>query len=153
MDKKVKVPRPAMTIRCEVYNRIDYTPGLKLALRAQLELLDADRMPAEVCIYWDDHCIVAFNPDNIPIGVITYKYLEYACTVHITIGYVSFGWRRMGVYKAMWERLIAEARKLGALKITGVTSNDNEPMLKCAHSLGREKEATILNYFLPYHEG
>src|SRR5258708_4178971 len=76
------------TMRIEHYDGINRTPALVLALKAQLELLEAGRCDPILNIFWDQKAIVAFDVLT-PVGVLTWTHSAWAKQIDIALGYVE----------------------------------------------------------------
>ena len=94
--------------------------------------------------YYKDKIITAVWSEQI-VGFITFRY-EDDGTLWIMLGWVDPAHRRQGLYRQLWNKLLAHARTTKALYIAGSTHIDNLPMREFFKSVGRE-ERTVTGYF------
>lgn len=125
-----------MIFEFKEYDGVNRTPAIPLIARGWNELLENGLAPMETISSWDHLAIVAFAGD-VPVGVMTYTHEKWRRLLWVHLGYVAPEVRRHGLYRLMWQRVVAAAQKLGAAEIHGGTHVDNKAMLKCAEALGR----------------
>jgi RimJ/RimL family protein N-acetyltransferase len=106
--------------------------------------LVADTVPL---IYWDDRAVVAYDAGR-PIGIITYAKADWLQCANIHLGYVVPEHRGHGVYRALWEALVAKCRELKLREINGSTHVDNTAMRSVAARLGRVEHSINLVFKL-----
>ena len=129
----------------KLYNGLNRTPALKLAMQGNLEVIDAGFCPDLLLFNWDNDAIVAFV-DDTPVGVITFSHIVHLKQIDIGIGYVDPVHRGSSVYREMWDALVVHGRTLGVAEISGTTHIRNDVMRQVADALGRTTEALILSY-------
>lgn len=100
-------------------------------------------------VHWTLGAVVARNSHGRIIGAISYDRVEHTNSIFIYIGYVEPSARRKGVYRAMFDRLVEEARARNVLRIQGSTFITNELMMKVMEALGRKPVATMFNFDVP----
>ena len=123
------------------HDGINHTPAFAIALEGHLALIREGLAPEAQIVSWDDQAILA-TIDGEPVGVMLWRKPDHWRDVTLDLGYVRPAFRRLGVYRAMWDALVVCAQDCGARRITSVTSVDNADMRAVAVKLGR-REATI----------
>lgn len=123
------------------------TPFLGLAVQVHAALIEegfAD--PTAQMVNWDTRAVVALSGRELtPAGIITYSAMEWIKCFDIGLGYVLPDWRRRGIYRQMWDELVAVAQEQKIAKIYGAISINNAPMLKVSVALGRRvKSQTVV---------
>jgi len=127
------------------YDGVPRTPALLLALKGNVEIVEAGFAVPAVHFNWDSKAVVA-SIDGVPCGVITWNHTEWMKQVDITVAYVLPEYRRRGVYRAMWEALVEKAKVVGALEIMSNTAVANAPMRGAAAAVGRSEGGVILRF-------
>jgi GNAT superfamily N-acetyltransferase len=126
----------------EVCNR---TPAMPLMARGWSELIRGDLADPVQVINWDDEAILALvNGD--PAGVMSFSHIKWERVIWVKLGYVLPEFRRQGVYRAMWNRLVEIAQQRKVPEILGATSVRNAAMQKTMHRLGRTAFALQYRY-------
>jgi len=134
-----------MTVKLDRYDGLNRTPGIALALRANLELIEAGQSVPALLIGWDHKNIVASH-DGVPVGILTFVHQDWLKEVDIGVGYVLPEYRGRGCYRALWNELVTWARELKAVEIVGNTHMDNVSMRAVAKSFGRSEAGVLLRF-------
>ena len=95
--------------------------------------------------YYKDSAVVARDGGNI-VGFITYRYEKGEGTAWIMLGWVRDVYRRDGIYRKMWNKVVEALRKDGCKRIAGMTHINNEAMRAVYEKLGRV-EKYISSYY------
>ncbi len=105
--------------------------------------------PEMPMVNWDD-CGVFFHDDldNV-VGCITYAHVKWIKRYSIKLGYVMEDHRSGGVYRSLWEALVAKAQTEQVPIIDGTTHLSNTTMRAVASALGRVEESVNLRYYVP----
>jgi GNAT superfamily N-acetyltransferase len=138
-----------MNTRIEQYNGLNRTPAALLAAEGHLELLRLGFADTMVYNYWDDEALVAFDADSQmtpPLGVITFQHTKHYRQIDLKIGYVREPFRRMGVYRKLWEQLVGLAVERKAVLIRSGVHIDNVTMQNVALSQGRMIRGYTFDY-------
>ncbi len=77
------------------------------------------------------------NDDEVVIGALSFRKLEYESTYWIHCAYVDPIVRRHGIYEAMYHALLKKAKKEHVTRISGGIAIDNTTMIHTAKSVGR----------------
>lgn len=136
------------TFRTEYYAEISRTDAVGLAIEGHAYLLSAGLSEAIPQIGWDSSAIVGYI-QGLPQGVITFGHTKWAKQLDISVGYVREEARGRGLYRAMWNALVAQARVLGVPVIMGNTDMSNDFMRAVARKLGRTEIGVILKFDVP----
>lgn len=139
--------------RIEHYDGLNRTPALRLALKAQLEIIELGRSELMLNVFWDHQAIVAFVEEPTaairPVGVLTWKQDQWAKQIAIALGYVEPEYRGQGIYRTLWDALIHKAQALDLRHIVSGTHVDNVEMRRVAVSQGRREFGVYLGYDVP----
>lgn len=146
-----------MTFRVERASQLSGTPVMSYAIHVHAEMLKEGVCdPNWLMIDWNDGAVVAYldEPTAIreiqrPIGIITYTLIQYRKELLIKLGSVALQWRRQGVYRMMWQELVAVARECGYGTITSAIRLDNQAARLMALSLGRVEESVNTTFTVP----
>ncbi len=136
------------TITTKTFDRINQTPAVALLSEAQAELMLAGLMGATNAISWDHKAVVAFQ-NGKPVGVISFAHTEWLNQVDIILGFTLPSHRRLGIYRAMWDVIVAWAVEKRVPVIIGTTSIRNQDMRRAAASLNRKEDGVILKFEVP----
>jgi GNAT superfamily N-acetyltransferase len=131
------------------YDGLNRTPALRLALVGQLELLDLGLAQPVLNVNWDNQAFVAFDEEDRPIGVLTWAHHKWSNSIDIAIGYVVPHERRQGVYRRLWDALVAKAQELKVPVIMSSTHKGNLPMRRTAMEQGRQELGVVLHFAVP----
>lgn len=137
-------------ITIEHYDGLNRTPALRLALAAQLELLENELCEPLLNIFWDQQAVVGFwaheGCSPRPVGVLTWNHVPAFKHIDVALAYVEPQRRLGGVYTAMWAGLVDKARALGVEFIISSTSTENVIMRKIARGQKRSFFGSYLKY-------
>lgn len=134
-----------MNIKIIRYETINYTPAVMLATEGWLEQNAAGIGEPSASIHWQQKAIVAFN-DDTPMGVITWTDQQHLGAVFAEQVFVKPEWRRLGVFKAMWADLAAQARELKRSHIRLGTNPNNHVAQKVYETCGGEVYAMFFQF-------
>lgn len=123
--------------------KINCTPAVPLALDGWRELIERGLIDNTVLLGWDNKAFVA-EEDGELIGCLLYSESDWKDAYSVQLGYVKPAHRRKGIYRALWQALVAQAREKKRVSITGITSTRNAEMQKTMAALGRV--ATYITY-------
>lgn len=137
-----------MLVTTRYFAEISRTDAVQLALEGHAWLIRQGLSEAIPQIGWDSSAIVGYV-DGFAQGVITFSHTKWAKQIDISVGYVREGKRGLGLYRAMWDALVVQARALGAPVIMGNTDVHNEEMRAVARELGRTEIGVILKFDVP----
>lgn len=90
--------------------------------------------------------------EPMPAGVMVYSIDATLGRIWIDMSWTAHEYRGQGVYTAMWQAMIANARSLGMSKIQSATSIRNEGMRRIAKKQGRIERVIQLDYMVPIDE-
>lgn len=123
----------------EHIERVGNTPVLNFLRRIDYELLTQGFAKAPSALIVDElEAVYALGPDDEVIGAIAFRYDEEDRSVWITVSGVREDFRRNGIYRQLYERLITHAKNLDALTIHSGVSVKNTVMLEARKSMGFE---------------
>ena len=97
-------------ITTEHVENINRTPAVLLALKGATEIIEDGFGDSVLLVQWDHEAIIGYVADE-PVGVITFSHTKWVRQLDVSIGYVRPEFRRMGLYRAMWSALVAEAQR------------------------------------------
>lgn len=135
-------------MKIEIYDRLNFTPALPLAVYGWAEMLENGLALPEVLINWENHAIVSLMEDK-PVGVIVWTKAEWKSEAYINLGYVLPAYRRRGVYASLFGALIERARDLKLNHIRGGTKISNHAMRAVAEKQGRREVGVDLYFEVP----
>lgn len=98
--------------------------------------------------YWS---VTAYSHGEIA-GLMLFSHEEKAAVLDVRMGYVRPELRRQGLYRQMWDALVAHARTIGVLRIWGGTHVRNVEMRAFWTSVGRPVEGVNGEYVIPQIE-
>lgn len=128
----------------EFYDGINHTPAIPLLARAWHELLREELMMPVVMIGYDDCAFVA-SLEGEAVGVLSFR-KPWGRELAITIGYVAPNCRGRGIYRCLWERLVAHAKEKNVVEISATTHVRNLRLRSTAKALGRTEHGVVLRY-------
>ncbi len=138
------------------YDCVNNTPAFRLAIAAQEDMVAEGFASETIVIRGDSPVLVAFfdNPENeprikVPAGFITYTHNRGNRSIALNVGWVKPDYRRRGVYRTLWERLVEKAQELGAVKILGGTHVANARMRAVGRALGRYEVFVEMAFDVP----
>lgn len=129
------------------YKQLNGSPALALAVEAENALHQAGFTSGHVLVAWNQQALAAFVDGRV-VGVLTYEDLEWKNELFVVVGYVHPAFRRRGIYRALWEALVARAQETGRPRIVGTTSVMNQAMQATMEALGRRPVAISYEYEL-----
>jgi len=133
-------------MRIEYFEQINATSAVTLAVEAWKYLLDNNLCQDNVMVHLEQSALVAYTDENTPIGIITYEVQKHSKSYYILLGYVSPNSRQQGVYRLLWNALVARAKEEKINKIVSSAHVNNKAMREAAKKLGREESGVILNF-------
>lgn len=137
-----------MTIRH--VDSINGTPLVSLVVAGWHELFEAGFAAPDVGISYDHKAYYAEMAGSGEIaGILVYNDEEWRKAFFVTLGYVLPKYRRAGVYRKLWEALVAGATEKGRLRILGATHVNNETMRAVHESLGRKETFVTYEFEVP----
>ena len=87
---------------------------------------------------WSDRVLyVEDRASKDIVGGLTFSHQKERNSFYVTLGYVEPTSRGQGVYRLMWDELVAIARDEGITRIEGETHKDNADMHEVMRALGR----------------
>lgn len=98
--------------------------------------------------YYKDNIICARLVNRI-IGFIAYRYEKGDGTNWVMLGWVGELFRKQGVYRRLWNKLVEVSRKEGAARIAGSTHVDNKAMRQFYNKMGRVETHVQSYYTIP----
>jgi GNAT superfamily N-acetyltransferase len=143
---RAKQASPTAVTICQ-YDGINNTPAPALIAQAWTEMLTAGTVSNETVSSWDNQALVAFYGEA-PAGLLTYDHVKYRKLVWIQLAWVAPAFRRLGIYRKLWDRVVIEARRLEAVKIQGGTALNNTVMREAARKMGRAELYVVTNFDL-----
>ena len=135
-------------MKIESYEGLNWTPAAPLAMRGVVESIDAGLLPPTLLLNWDQNAFVAFEGDK-PVGVLVWSKAEWQKEVCVIFGYVLSEFRRRGVYRSLWDALVARAVELKMHHIRGETRLENQAMRRVAKSQRRAEQSVSLFFEIP----
>lgn len=127
------------------------SPALSLAVQGWAECVRLGYGDGTMNVQTSLNAIVAHNDGaRLPIGVMTFDYFPVDKRVWIYQSYVLPEYRGRGIYRQMYERLVAHAITLKARSIQSGTHSKNTAMRAVAKKMGRHEECVILRQNLPF---
>lgn len=87
--------------------------------------------------------------DGWVAGILIYQEQDWNAQLFVSEGFVRSDFRQRGVYRALWNELLAVAREKGWYRISGVTHVNNDEMQAVMKKLGRELMWLTYEYRLP----
>lgn len=139
-------------IEVRLFDGVNNTPAAELAVRGWLDVVERGFGDGSLNMGHDQKAIVAYamnGREQLPVGVMTYRLLDWCREVLICQSYVLPEFRGRGCYTAMWERMVLEAAELKAVAIVSGTHTRNQAMRTIAAKQGRVEVAVSLRYELP----
>ncbi|MEJ0047025.1 MAG: GNAT family N-acetyltransferase [Rhodospirillales bacterium] len=97
-------------------------------------------------VAWDHSAFLAVDDDDAAIAVLSYINQKWSNSLFIVIGYVIPSRRRTGIYRALWEAIVARAREMKIPKVVGATHPNNKAMRATARRLGRREVGIVLSF-------
>lgn len=134
-----------MTIRH--IDGLNYQGVMEICAEGWLDLLRRGYADDTTLIGWDHKAFVAEQFD-VPIGILTYEHVDWTNSWSVVLGYVQPKHRGQGVYRALWEALVAKAREEKRHHVNGITSVENLEMQHVAEALGREAHSITYRFEL-----
>lgn len=134
-----------MTIRH--IDGMNYEGVYALALEGWQDLLARGCANDTGLFGWDNKAFVA-EEEGVPVGVLIYEHVDWTRSWSVVLGYVKPEHRRQGIYRALWEALVAKAREEKWHHIDGVTAVENVEMRKVMSQLGQEPHSISYRFEL-----
>ena len=119
------------------------TPIVPYYLKAMLELTKKGLNHGCVSFNYEQKAFAAFKGDKM-IGMLLFDDCKWKNTVVVVLGHVRSKHRKKGIYKKLWEALVAWSQKEGRILIEGATSIKNKRMQKVMKAQNRFM--TSINY-------
>lgn len=139
-------------IEVRAFDGLNNTPAAELAVRGWLEMVEKDLGDGSLNMGHDQKALVAYmanGRDVLPVGVMTWRYLEWCREVLICQSYVLTEFRGRGCYSAMWQQMIHQATELKAVAIIAGFHVRNSAMRSIAARQGRVEVAVTSRFDLP----
>jgi GNAT superfamily N-acetyltransferase len=134
-------------IETEHFARLNLTPAVEIALEGQRDLI-VSGMGTEIINLHGDYRAILAKIDGESAGVIVWSVQEWISDAFIHLGYVRKPFRRRGVYRALWNALLATARDKELVSVSGVTDTNNAQLRNVALALGRVERSVGLHFKL-----
>lgn len=143
----LKLNPPRIELHYGIANTIAQIPAMK----AFTELMELGLQDATITApAWDDNAFVAIVDETV-IGVLTWVQEDWCKTITVRLGWVHQEFRRQGIYRQLWQRLLDVARSKNVVAIRGGTHVNNIAMQKTMEKLGRQPKYLV--YFYEVKEG
>jgi hypothetical protein len=129
----------------EHYVGINHTPALILGMKGWLEIYEAGLAQCVLPFSWDNNAVMCTDNGH-EVGVIVWSEQKWCKSAYIIMGYVKPEFRRIGIYKLMWNNLVEHIKKNhpDLIKLEGGTHPKNMDMREVMHRL--QRKATSYNY-------
>lgn len=135
-------------IETRYYPKIPGTEAIPFLVHAWGKLIERDLCePGDIFLDHENGAVLAFV-GGVAVGAISYSYAEWNRKMWIQIGFVKPPWRRMGIYTALWQRLLGVAADIGCQSIVSATNIGNAPMRATSAKFGRQETQVTLVYKL-----
>jgi len=134
-------------MKIEYVQKVEGTLVLPFIIDAYTSLRAAGNIePMDVPVSGSEEGFYILNRKGSVVAVLSY----YTDDNHIIInmGYVDRRYRKKGYYAALWERLVAEARKRGVKSIKGYHKPGNKAILSFNEKVGRKIKYVCSEYTL-----
>lgn len=146
VNKAEATALPGVVIK--TVHEVACTPLMLILARATLELAENGYDGGTTPFSWNSSAIYA-ECDGKIVGVLAWKRIDWQKQLWIEVGYVLPDYRRRGIYRKMFERLVEKAKALSVRSIAGGVDPDNLAMRHVADSLGRKATSITYEYELP----
>lgn len=140
------------SIEVRAFDGINNTPAAKLAVCGWLDTAERGLGDGALNMSWDHKAFVAYcanGRDMLPVGVLTWRFLDFIRELHIIQSYVLPDFRGRGCYAAMWDCVVQQAGELKAVAVVSGVHMRNSTMRAIAAKQGRIEAAVTLRYELP----
>jgi len=134
--------------RIEYYDGLQHTPAIPILVQGWHELLLAGKADNVCIINWDHHALVMFKDDD-PVSVISFNVAKWVKTAYIQIGYTKPAYRKLGLYRMLWVKLIEKCQELELAIIEGGTHLDNTESRAMMAALGRREFSVFTRFNVP----
>ena len=101
-------------------DQLGASPAEPLAIALVLDLMNRDMLRTQIHA-WNDRATYALSPEGEVVGVIAWRIMEWTRDAFVAIGGVAPRHRRRGIYRRLFEDLIADLIK-NHPKVDRVTS-------------------------------
>ena len=128
------------------YDRLADSPVLTRALEVHAALRRSGETNVLVPAL-DGQVLAAFHGREC-IGLLVWSECEDESVWWTELGWVAEAHRHAGIYRALWQRCVARAKRAGIRAIDGGHAVINEKMPAVMRSLGREPVAVVYRYWV-----
>lgn len=95
--------------------------------------------PNSIPFNWQAFAICAYDGSKL-IGIIHFSLDDNGTSYWVLLGYVKLVYRRRGIYRRLWRKLVEHARKNKVTRISGSTHVNNAPMRAFYRDVGRAEK-------------
>ena len=96
--------------------------------------------------------VLAIVVDGAVVAAIAYNHVEWQRKLYVDLGGVAPEWRRQGLYRRLWERLVERARELDCPTIESSYPVHNTASAAMHVALGRPVVAHVTRFVVPAKE-
>lgn len=147
--------KPTKQPTIEYVRQIDGTPAMPYVIDAYVSLRRAGNIePWECPASGYEEAFYIVNRAKRVVAVLSFS--ESATSdgvITVNMGYVTKAYRKRGLYRLLWDRLVVEARKRKARAIGGFHKPGNAAILKFNDSVGRKTKYVYSEFVLQREEG
>ncbi|HEX4278315.1 MAG TPA: GNAT family N-acetyltransferase [Bryobacteraceae bacterium] len=123
-------------------DKLNGCPALPLAVEAWGELLRDGLTGDAVILQWDQS-VVWVEQDGVPVAVILWAYQEYRREIWIGLSYTRPEVRGNGLFRTLYQRIVAIAKEKKAIRIAGGVNVGNAIMREAAERCGRKADYIV----------
>jgi GNAT superfamily N-acetyltransferase len=135
-------------IKISFYRSIISSGESPFILRAYADTIEAGFASRDEFILNDDMRVLLARSGDKQAGVLIFGRWESYDTLWVWLGYVAPEFRRQGIYRALWARLVKMAKSEDIRKIGGAARVNNAAMARLNRELGRRAVYTTYEYTL-----
>lgn len=93
----------------------------------------------EVVIHWEHEALYIENRGGGVVAVMSFAHQKHDGQTWIYMAFVRPEYRGRGMYRALWDAVVAQARDAGMRQVAGGVHPDNERMAGVAAAVGRRQ--------------
>ena len=144
MPKKVSKPK----IGIEYVESCNNTNIAQYYHEAMVELHRNGHGHQHIALNYELSAMVAYDAGTI-VGLMIFEDTRWQSALTIVLGHVLESYRHMGVYTALWNKLVQHAQELGRPKIEGATHVGNQTMQMIMEHHGRKPTSVHYTFDVP----
>jgi ribosomal protein S18 acetylase RimI-like enzyme len=132
----------------EFIPQLSGTDYMAYAIKTNHLLIEEGHADRDIlAVNYDDSAFICLYGGE-PVGILVFSITPWRKEVTIKLGRVQPEFRKMGIYTALWNRLVDYAGRKECTSIRSAVKFDNKPMRRLLAEQGRHEESIHSVYYV-----